>query len=81
MGLFSGDWALALQTVGMVVVLPVALGLCWDASKRGMAHRWLWIAAWAVTTLAISLLVGVVVVAIYLVRRPPRQAARRSRAT
>jgi hypothetical protein len=81
MGLFGGDWALALQTVGMVVVLPVALWLCWDASKRGLAHRWLWVAAWAVTTLAISLLVGVVVVAIYLARRPPRQAARRSRAT
>jgi hypothetical protein len=81
MGLFGGDWALALQTVGMVVVLPVALWLCWDASKRGMAHRWLWVAAWAVTTLAISLLVGVVVVAIYLARRPPRQTARRSRAT
>ena len=65
----------------MVVVLPVALWLSWDASQRGMAHRWLWVAAWAVTTLAISLLVSVVVVAIYLVRRPPPQAARRPRAT
>jgi hypothetical protein len=81
MGLFSGEWALALQTVGMVVVLPVALWLLWDASKRGMAHRWLWVGAWAVTTLTISLVVGVVVVAIYLARRPPRPSARRSRAT
>ena len=68
----GGEWSLALQTVGMVVVLPVALWMLIDATKRRMPHRWVWIGVWAVTTLAISLLLGLVVVAIYLIRRPPR---------
>jgi hypothetical protein len=71
-----GEWSVALQTVGMVVVAPVAFWMLIDGTKRRMAHRWWWIGAWAVTTLAIPLLLGLVVVAIYLVRRPPRLTAR-----
>jgi NADH:ubiquinone oxidoreductase subunit 6 (subunit J) len=79
MGMTWGEWSVALQTVGMVVVLPVALWMLIDATKRKMPHRWWWVGAWAAATLAISLLVGAVVVAAYLIRRPPRLASGRAR--
>ncbi|HEU5431584.1 MAG TPA: hypothetical protein VFU81_07975 [Thermomicrobiales bacterium] len=79
MGMTWGEWSVVLQTVGMVVVLPVALWMLIDATKRRMSHRWWWIGAWAATTLAISLLLGLVVVAAYLIRRPARLAESRPR--
>ncbi len=78
MGLTWGEWSVVLQTIGMIVVLPVALWMLIDATKRKMPQRWLWVGAWAIGTLAISLILGVLVVVAYLVRRPPRLSARSS---
>jgi hypothetical protein len=78
MGLTWGEWSVVLQTIGMIVVLPVGLWMLIDATKRKMPQRWLWVGAWAIATLAISLIVGLLVVGAYLVRRPSRLPARPS---
>ena len=64
------ELTVALDILGMVIALPVAVWLVWDAARRG-ERIWVWLCAWLVAAVAGNALFGAVVVVVYLVRRKP----------
>lgn len=64
------ELTVALDMLGMVLALPVAIWLVWDAARRG-EKIWIWLCSWLVAAVAGNALIGAVVLVVYLVRRKP----------